>query len=69
MMCESVWAVDWALDVLFCFTNQTPELNMISITERVIINLAVLENADVVFDQISSHPSMAIAVPASAGCK
>ena len=50
-MSESVRAVDRALDVLLCFTNQTPELTMTQIAERVGIHkstahrlLATLEN-------------------------
>jgi len=34
-MSESVRAVDRALDVLLCFTNQTPELTMTQIAEQV----------------------------------
>jgi DNA-binding IclR family transcriptional regulator len=34
-MSESVRAVDRALDVLLCFSNQTPELTMTQIAERV----------------------------------
>jgi IclR family acetate operon transcriptional repressor len=50
-MSESVRAVDRALDVLLCFSNQTPELTMTQIAERVGIHkstahrlLATLEN-------------------------
>jgi IclR family acetate operon transcriptional repressor len=50
-MSESVRAVDRALDVLLCFTSQTPELTMTQIAERVGIHkstahrlLATLEN-------------------------
>ena len=50
-MSESVRAVDRALDVLLCFTNQTPELTMTQIAEQVGIHkstahrlLATLEN-------------------------
>jgi len=37
-MSESIRAVDRALDVLMCFTNQTPELSMTQISEMVGIN-------------------------------
>jgi IclR family acetate operon transcriptional repressor len=50
-MSESVRAVDRALDVLLCFTRQTPELSMTQIAEQVGIHkstvhrlLATLEN-------------------------
>src|SRR4030066_1519671 len=50
-MSESVRAVDRALDVLLCFSNQTPELTMTQIAERVGVHkstahrlLATLEN-------------------------
>jgi IclR family acetate operon transcriptional repressor len=50
-MSESVRAVERALDVLLCFTNQTPELTMTQIAEQVGIHkstahrlLATLEN-------------------------
>jgi IclR family acetate operon transcriptional repressor len=50
-MSESVRAVDRALDVLLCFSNQTPELTMTQIAEQVGIHkstahrlLATLEN-------------------------
>lgn len=50
-MSESVRAVDRALDVLLCFTNQTPELTMTQIADQVGIHkstahrlLATLEN-------------------------
>lgn len=50
-MSESVRAVERALDVLLCFTNQTPELTMTQIAEKVGIHkstahrlLATLEN-------------------------
>jgi DNA-binding IclR family transcriptional regulator len=50
-MSESVRAVDRALDILLCFTNQTPELTMTQIAEQVGIHkstahrlLATLEN-------------------------
>lgn len=37
-MGESIRAVDRALDVLMCFTNQTPELSMTEISEMIGIN-------------------------------
>jgi len=37
-MSESIRAVERALDVLMCFTNQTPELSMTQISEMVGIN-------------------------------
>jgi IclR family KDG regulon transcriptional repressor len=50
-MSESVRAVERALDVLLCFTKQTPELTMTQIAEQVGIHkstaqrlLATLEN-------------------------
>jgi len=50
-MSESVRAVERALDILLCFTNQTPELTMTQIAEQVGIHkstahrlLATLEN-------------------------
>ena len=37
-MSESIRAVERALDVLMCFTNQTPELTMSQISELIGIN-------------------------------
>ena len=37
-MSESIRAVERALDVLMCFTSQTPELTMTQISEMVGIN-------------------------------
>ncbi|MEW6405302.1 MAG: IclR family transcriptional regulator, partial [Chloroflexota bacterium] len=37
-MSESIRAVERALDVLLCFTSQTPELSMSQISERIGIN-------------------------------
>jgi len=37
-MSEPIRAVERALDVLLCFTSQTPELSMSQIAERIGIN-------------------------------
>jgi DNA-binding IclR family transcriptional regulator len=41
-MSESIRAVERALDVLLCFTNQTPELTMTQIAEQVGINKSTI---------------------------